>query len=160
MYVVVSAQHTRSRVSMCPPTSRARRFTSVSYDALARRGAVCVQGPGVPVELHGSLNKNPSGLKWVSPMFSADLKGRFIQEVTVKANEGFPPAMSCLIAYVTSAPRAVGVISKRCFGGWWVCTLEHYVFRFIGLFDSVVHWLFVWMIACMQLRVDDRALSR
>jgi len=77
-----------------------------------------VDGPGVPVELHGSLNKNPSGLKWVSPMFSADLKGRFIQEVTVKANEGFPPAMSCLIAYVLTIELSPDDVVKNLHLNW------------------------------------------
>ena len=59
-----------------------------------------MQGPDVPIRLHGSLNKNVNQLLWESPMFTAELRGRFIQEVGVRANEGFPPAMSCLIAYV------------------------------------------------------------
>jgi hypothetical protein len=37
---------------------------------------MCHQGPDVPLHLHGSLNKNPAGLRWESPMFTADLKGR------------------------------------------------------------------------------------
>jgi hypothetical protein len=61
---------------------------------------VRLQGPEVPVVLRGSLNKNPAGLLWESPMLSADLKGRFIQEVTVRANDGFNPAMSCLLGCV------------------------------------------------------------
>ena len=58
----------------------------------------CTQGANVPIALEGSLNKNPNGLKWVSPMFVATVKGRYIQEVTVQTKDGYRPAMACLIA--------------------------------------------------------------